>query len=350
MNKIFLIIVLCHIILLKTVNAQSVGIGTNAPKASAVLDVTSTNKGILFPRMTTAERNAIINPADGLHIFNINSRSLESYDSLFAVWEMYCTSCKVYVDTIKVNTTIYIVPAGWRKYKIVINPGVSVIGNFSFLTPDPAIVINADPTASIIIENYGSIYGIGGKGGKGGGNAVSNANITCNATNPLNGGGGGNAIYVSNNELKLTVYNHGIIAGGGGGGGGGNYGTSTTSAGGGGGGGQGAPSLGGEEGNNREPYVIALNWDCRNALVQSNATAGGAGSFTSRGNFGTGSTGTGGGSRGGFGGTLAAQGQAGFGSGGNGGVPGKAVYRNNIIGGNTVIINIGAGVVYGVVE
>lgn len=54
--------------------AQNVGIGTNAPKASAVLDIMSSNKGVLFPRMTTSERNAIINPANGLHIYNTNSR------------------------------------------------------------------------------------------------------------------------------------------------------------------------------------------------------------------------------------------------------------------------------------
>jgi hypothetical protein len=49
--------------------SQSVGIGTPAPHASAQLDVTSINKGLLPPRMTTAQRNAIASPAPGLIIY-----------------------------------------------------------------------------------------------------------------------------------------------------------------------------------------------------------------------------------------------------------------------------------------
>ncbi len=49
--------------------AQNIGIGTNTPHASAALDVTSTNSGLLPPRMTFAQRNAIANPAQGLIIY-----------------------------------------------------------------------------------------------------------------------------------------------------------------------------------------------------------------------------------------------------------------------------------------
>lgn len=47
-------------------------IGTSAPNASAMLDVQSTDKGILVPRMTTAQRNAIASPAVGLLVFDTN--------------------------------------------------------------------------------------------------------------------------------------------------------------------------------------------------------------------------------------------------------------------------------------
>ena len=46
-----------------------VGIGTTTPASSAALDVTSTSKGFLPPRMTTAQRNAISSPALGLMIY-----------------------------------------------------------------------------------------------------------------------------------------------------------------------------------------------------------------------------------------------------------------------------------------
>ena len=51
----------------------SAGIGTLSPNASAILDVVSTNKGILIPRMTIAQRNLIATPATGLMIYQTNS-------------------------------------------------------------------------------------------------------------------------------------------------------------------------------------------------------------------------------------------------------------------------------------
>ncbi|MEL6812671.1 MAG: hypothetical protein AAFP76_15180 [Bacteroidota bacterium] len=59
------------------VAGAQVGIGTTSPDASSVLDITSTDKGILIPRMTTGERNAISNPANGLMIYNTDSDELQ---------------------------------------------------------------------------------------------------------------------------------------------------------------------------------------------------------------------------------------------------------------------------------
>jgi type VI secretion system Hcp family effector len=47
--------------------AQSVGIGTTKPSANAALDVSSTNKGLMFPRVDTA---AVPNPSAGLLIYS----------------------------------------------------------------------------------------------------------------------------------------------------------------------------------------------------------------------------------------------------------------------------------------
>ena len=64
-------------------NAQ-VGIGTNNPLASAQLDITSTTKGFLPPRMTRAERDAIASPANGLIIYNTSTKSLDLWSG--SVW------------------------------------------------------------------------------------------------------------------------------------------------------------------------------------------------------------------------------------------------------------------------
>jgi hypothetical protein len=52
-----------------TYNTGKAGIGTTAPAASALLELKSTSRGFLPPRMTAAQRNAITSPADGLMIF-----------------------------------------------------------------------------------------------------------------------------------------------------------------------------------------------------------------------------------------------------------------------------------------
>ena len=59
---------LAAVLLTATTYAQ-VGIGTTTPAASAALDITSTTKGLLIPRMTAAQRDAIISPTQGLIIF-----------------------------------------------------------------------------------------------------------------------------------------------------------------------------------------------------------------------------------------------------------------------------------------
>lgn len=50
--------------------AQGVGINNPTPHASALLDLTSTNKGLLTPRMTTAQRTGIASPATGLLVYD----------------------------------------------------------------------------------------------------------------------------------------------------------------------------------------------------------------------------------------------------------------------------------------
>jgi hypothetical protein len=54
-----------------SLNGQSVGINNDgsSPNSSAMLDVSSTSKGFLPPRMTQAQRAAIASPAAGLMIW-----------------------------------------------------------------------------------------------------------------------------------------------------------------------------------------------------------------------------------------------------------------------------------------
>lgn len=75
-------------------NGTNVGINTDtAPEASAKLDVTSTNMGVLVPRMTSVQRDAISMPAHSLLIFNLTSNCYEWWDSIGNAWvSMSCGS------------------------------------------------------------------------------------------------------------------------------------------------------------------------------------------------------------------------------------------------------------------
>ena len=66
--------------LLISASTGAVGINTTTPDASALLDVTSTTKGFLPPRMTTTQINAITSPAAGLVVYNTTLAVLCFYD------------------------------------------------------------------------------------------------------------------------------------------------------------------------------------------------------------------------------------------------------------------------------
>ncbi len=76
------------ILLLKINSFAQIGIGTNNPDPSAMLDLTSNNKGLLPPRMTEAQRDAILSPSEGLVIYNTISHCLEIWNTL--VWVGMC--------------------------------------------------------------------------------------------------------------------------------------------------------------------------------------------------------------------------------------------------------------------
>ena len=66
--------------LMKLNNAGSLGLGIGTPDASAIIDITSTTKGILPPRMTTVQMNAIASPATGLMIYDTTTNQWMGYN------------------------------------------------------------------------------------------------------------------------------------------------------------------------------------------------------------------------------------------------------------------------------
>ena len=70
-------------------SSNNVGIGTPTPDASAKLEVASTAKGFLSPRMTGTQRDAISSPATGLKIYNTTVDKYEIFTG--TVWKTFLT-------------------------------------------------------------------------------------------------------------------------------------------------------------------------------------------------------------------------------------------------------------------
>ncbi len=90
--KKFTLIIFCITIAFNCL-AQNIGIGTTTPDNSAALDISSNSKGLLLPRLTTAERNAIINPAKGLMVYTTTDSSFYMYDG---AWQKIILADKVW--------------------------------------------------------------------------------------------------------------------------------------------------------------------------------------------------------------------------------------------------------------
>lgn len=342
-----LILIVLSGVVFQMASAQSIGVGTTNPHPSAALEIKSTGQGILFPRLNTAQRNTISNPANGLHVFNTDQQTLNYYDSVYGFWNSYdyLNRTEVFViSTSACNLNFYQVygylrPA--RKYLIIIPAGIQITG----CNPgDTALNLSEVPeNTSIEIRNYGEVQGAGGRGGNGTNNNTSF--ISCSAFGfsyaGQSGQDGGPAIS-TRAGVQISVTNYGIV---GGGGGGGASGSNAGGAGYGGGGGGGAGLTGGSGGNAGRLVVYGTvpgfpTPRC-NMTVMSQAGLPGSGTVP-----GAGGLGASGGGNGGLGGARGQNGLGGSDGIYTGGNAGHAIKG----GSGNIINNTGGGLSFGIVD
>lgn len=242
------------------IGAITTGATNPSPNARAVLDLQSTEKGMLTPRLTTAQRDAMPNNLpEGLLIYNTTNNCFEFWDTKATpnggngFWNSLCQWCQNVViisgNQTGFNLNSYLGGARAEQYCVFIAAGVTLQasgnGGGNGAAGNPGFNASTMPAgATITLYNYGTILAGGGNGGRGG----TEVDGVCagSDTNGQQGGTGGNAIQ-TNASVPIVCYNYGTVRAGGGGGGGGGYGC--CSAGGGGGGGAGTPVGTGGGGN-----------------------------------------------------------------------------------------------------
>lgn len=132
-NTLFLYVLFLFI---SQIGIAQVGIGTTNPEVSSVLDVYSTNKGFLMPRLTTAQRDAISSPTTGLLIYNTTKSIFNFYD------------------------------LGWKDFiaglVLPINGGTGIANNNSStltLSGEFATTITTSGVTNVTLPNTGTVYG-----------------------------------------------------------------------------------------------------------------------------------------------------------------------------------------------
>jgi hypothetical protein len=117
------------------ISFSQVGVNTTNPDISSMLEVKSTTQGFLPPRMTKVQRDAIVSPAIGLLIFNLDSNCFQFYNG--TVWSKCLgeeKKNKLDCNSVKFNGSYLIGQALTGINTITLNVLVNVIDTYSIST------------------------------------------------------------------------------------------------------------------------------------------------------------------------------------------------------------------------
>lgn len=156
MDFLFILIML----ILPCMGLAQAGINTDGstPDNSAMLDLKSTDRGFLPPRMTTAQRNTIGSPAEGLVVYNTENKEIELFNG--TIWtsnsgEFLCNSSQVVDADGNVYNTVLIGNQCWMRESLRV--GTMVNGSTS--QTDNGIIekycYNNEPDSC---TEYGGLY------------------------------------------------------------------------------------------------------------------------------------------------------------------------------------------------
>ncbi len=138
------------LLLVSVVSFAQIGIGTTAPNSSAALDVTSTTKGFLPPRMTTVQRDAIVSPATGIQIYNTTTNTNDYFNG--AAWISGSAGAQVTAatDPTFTNASNQAVSADWVRGVTTPTYGSAVLDTGTNVNLPPL----ADASTAVNVLNF----------------------------------------------------------------------------------------------------------------------------------------------------------------------------------------------------
>lgn len=198
---------LLFLVISLVINAQ-VGIGTSTPDASSLLDLTSTTKGLLAPRMTTSQRNAITTPANGLMVYDTTLKVFYYYVSSTSSWSPIASGVTGRLNLKRIKSTDVLATVlapelaagGGAKYLFDSNTLYEINGQIVFDFPidiNNSYIQGLDTNNDIIVRSTGNIF----EGSTGG----SIRNVTLTAT-------GGSVFNINGSATQNLVFRDCIVA------------------------------------------------------------------------------------------------------------------------------------------
>lgn len=183
-----------------TIIAQNIGIGTPSPNASAVLDVSSHNKGLLVPRIFLAsltDAATITNPATGLLVYNTNT----------GIGTGFYYNSGTPASPSWTQLVVSVAATGWA---LGGNSGTNPAANFIGTIDDRPLQLRVNNQSSGLIDSTRklSFWGFGaGKLNTGTFNtAIGYKSFSANTAGSFNTAGGSNSLAANTIGIRNTAF------------------------------------------------------------------------------------------------------------------------------------------------
>lgn len=204
--------VACMSFLIQNAVAQ-VGINTTSPDASSVLEVNSTTKGFLTPRMTTAQKNAITSPANGLMVFDTDTKEYSYYDASASTWINIKQGRSKFkriksTDVLATVLAAELAAGGGTKYLLDSQTLYEINGTVLVNLPielNNAYLVGLDSGEDKLVKTTGDLF-VGSTGG-----AIKVLTLVASSGNVFNINGGGAQNLIFRDTIIASSANVGVL-------------------------------------------------------------------------------------------------------------------------------------------